>query len=147
MSERNLRIAIIVLSVIGVADSAYLASIHYENVPLVCSASSVIDCSQVLHSSYSAIAGIPVAVFGLVWFAVMALLALRPIGWTAVAWTAIGVASVLYLVYVELFRIDKICLWCTFAHVLVIAILGLVLVLASASGREPAAPRSAAGSA
>jgi uncharacterized membrane protein len=147
VTERSLRIAIIVLSVIGIADSAYLTSIHYENVPLVCSASGVVDCSQVLHSSYSSIAGIPVAVFGLVWFVVMALLALRPIGWAALAWAGIGVASVIYLVYVELFRIDKICLWCTVAHVLVIAILGLVLVLASAPGREPAAPRSAAGSA
>jgi uncharacterized membrane protein len=147
VTERNLRIAIIVLCAIGIADSIYLASIHFESVPLVCSSSGVVDCSQVLHSKYSEIAGIPVALFGLAWFVVMALLALRPIGWAALAWTGIGVASVIYLVYVELFRIDKICLWCTVAHVLVIAILGLVLVLASAPGREPAAPRSAAGSA
>jgi uncharacterized membrane protein len=34
---------------------------------------------------------------------------------------------VLYLVYVELFRIGAICLWCTAIHVLAVCLLGVVL--------------------
>jgi uncharacterized membrane protein len=136
MSPRRTRVVLLVLCALGVIDSAYLTSIHYQDVPLVCSASGVVDCSTVLHSSYATVAGIPVAVFGLVWFVVMGLLALRPIAWETLAWAVLGMASVLWLVYVELFRIDKICLWCSVAHVLVLTI--FAIVLAAASARQPA---------
>ena len=34
---------------------------------------------------------------------------------------------VLYLVYVELFRVGAICLWCTGVHVTALALFGVVL--------------------
>ena len=34
------------------------------------------------------------------------------------AWSVVGLATVLYLLSTELFRIDAICLWCTAVHVL-----------------------------
>jgi len=40
---------------------------------------------------------------------------------------AIGAISVLYLVYIELFKVDAICLWCTAVHVCTIALLATVL--------------------
>jgi uncharacterized membrane protein len=118
--------------VAGLAISAYLTSVHYESVPLACSASGTVDCTKVLHSSYAEVAGIPVSVFGLVWFGVMAVLAaLRPASTALLAWSAVGVLTVLWLLFVELFRVDAICVWCTAAHVCVLAILGVVLVEAS----------------
>ena len=33
-------------------------------------------------------------------------------------WAVVGVATALWLIYAELFRIDAICLWCTAVHVL-----------------------------
>ncbi len=38
-----------------------------------------------------------------------------------------GVAMVVYLVFVELFEIDAICLWCTAVHVLTVVMFGAVL--------------------
>ena len=40
---------------------------------------------------------------------------------------ATGVVSSLYLVWVELFRLDAICLWCTVVHVLTFALWVAVL--------------------
>jgi uncharacterized membrane protein len=34
---------------------------------------------------------------------------------------------VLYLVYIELFRVDAICLWCTGVHITAIALFGVIL--------------------
>ena len=35
--------------------------------------------------------------------------------------------SALYLVWIELFRVDAICLWCTAVHVCTLALLATVL--------------------
>ena len=68
----------------------------------------------------------PVSVLGLVFFAVMLVLQLpamwdredRLIRSARVAWSVVGLGTVVYLLYTELFRIDAICLWCTAVHVL-----------------------------
>jgi uncharacterized membrane protein len=39
----------------------------------------------------------------------------------------IGVLTALGLVWVELFRVDAICLWCTAVHVCTLALLATVL--------------------
>ena len=46
------------------------------------------------------------------------------IGRARMAAAALGAATVLYLVYVELFRIGAICLWCTAVHVLAVCLFG-----------------------
>ena len=40
---------------------------------------------------------------------------------------------VLYLVYVELFRIGAICLWCTAVHVTAVCLFGVILAGRAAS--------------
>jgi uncharacterized membrane protein len=32
-------------------------------------------------------------------------------------WSLVGVGTALWLLYAELFKLDAICLWCTFVHV------------------------------
>jgi uncharacterized membrane protein len=44
-----------------------------------------------------------------------------------------GAAMVLYLVYVELFRIGAICLWCTAMHVTAVILFGVILAGRAAS--------------
>jgi uncharacterized membrane protein len=74
-------------------------------------------------------------VLGLAWSIVMTGLTV-PWAWrSGRAWVprarmvvaALGAAMVLYLVYVELFRIGAICLWCTAVHVLAVCLFGVVL--------------------
>lgn len=116
-------------SVAGVAISIYLTILHYAGTVPACPVSGHINCEAVLSSRYGVIAGttIPTSAAGIVWFAVSALLWLRPLGRLQLAWSLIGMATVLYLVYVEIVALGAICLWCTAAHVLVLLILLIAL--------------------
>jgi uncharacterized membrane protein len=85
--------------------------------------------------------GVPLAVLGLVWAVVMAGLTV-PWAWRAgTAWVdgarlaaaGAGAVMVLYLVYVELFRIAAICLWCTAIHVTAVGLFGVILAGRAAS--------------
>ena len=124
----------------GLAVSVYLTTVHYADAPLFCSSNGTVDCSAVLHSRYATIAGLPVSIGGIVWFALMAAL-----GWwdlrsrIVLAWIAIGIATVMWLVFVELAKLEHICIWCTVAHALVLACVGIVLVASARAedGQQP----------
>ncbi|MDQ6687304.1 MAG: vitamin K epoxide reductase family protein [Actinomycetota bacterium] len=124
----------LVLCVLGLAVSAYLTYEHYTgSKTLACSSNGVVNCHAVTTSSYAVVYGVPVALLGLLFFAVMTLLCL-PQTWrrgggldgARLGATGIGVLMVLYLLFVELFRLDRICLWCTAVHVLTIALFAVV---------------------
>jgi len=130
--------AALALSLAGVGISIYLTLLHYAGVPPACPMSGPVDCEAVLTSSYSVIAGstVPTSVAGIVWFAVSAVIWGWRIGPLHLLWSAIGLATALYLVFVELVVIRVICLWCTAAHVLVFAIALIAVTLWTS--REPA---------
>lgn len=129
----------LVVSLAGVAVATYLTVAHYDTqVRLVCSSKGLINCEQVTTSAQSVVFGIPVAVLGLGYFAVMALLNL-PLVWkmgrtsidvVRLALAISGIGFALYLIYAELVIINAICLWCSTAHVLAF-ILFVVVLLAS----------------
>jgi uncharacterized membrane protein len=63
------------LSVVAIAVAAAgividFTTVHDACVPLVCTSSSVLNCERVQSSFYSSVAGVPVSVGGIVWFAV-----------------------------------------------------------------------------
>jgi uncharacterized membrane protein len=130
------------LSVAGLGVSAYLAVDHFTSRPvLACPATAVVNCEKVTTSPQSVLLGIPVALYGLVFFVAMVALTL-PYAWrderlarARVGAAALGVVSVFYLVGVELFAVDAICLWCTAVHVITI-VLFAILVFAMAV-RQP----------
>jgi len=138
--------ASLVLAVLGVAVSAYLTVEHYSSsTTLACPDTGVVDCVKVTTSSYAELLGIPVALLGLLYFVATAVLCL-PAAWSSTrAWVhrarlavvSVGAVFVLYLVWVELFRVDAICLWCTAVHVLAVALFAVV-ALASALREAPA---------
>jgi uncharacterized membrane protein len=133
------QIFLLILSLIGVGIAIYLTSVHYENVPLVCSTSGIVDCARVLSSSYSVVPSttIPITVPGFVWCVISAALAivglrLRPVPrWLRVTQFALslsGILAVLYLVYVEIVRLHTICAWCTGLHVVILVMFLITLV-------------------
>lgn len=129
------------LTLIGLGISIYLTYEHYTgNKTLACSATATVNCVKVTTSQWSMIAGVPVAVFGLIFFVGMVVLC-APWVWAIrlpaldalrVAGSVVGILSALYLVWIELFRVDAICLWCTGVHIITLLLLGAVLWTTSA---------------
>jgi uncharacterized membrane protein len=127
---RGARSVVLVLAIAGVAISTYLTIQHFDaGVTLACPASATINCEKVTTSEYSKLAGIPVALLGLLFFVAMAatfvpFVARWPrIDQARLFASMLGICFVLYLVWAELFRIDAICLWCTGVHVLTLLLL------------------------
>lgn len=121
------------LTIAGLLVSAYLTFEHFTgSATLACSDNGTVNCLKVTTSKWSEIAGVPVAVAGLAFFAAMALLCAptrftRDLGLLRVIGAVVGIAMVLWLVYVELFEVDAICLWCTGVHVITLLLLAAVL--------------------
>ncbi len=115
--------AIIALSVLGVGVASYLVYIHYAKLNPLCVGGhhGHSSCLTVQSSSYAKLAGIPVAVLGLIgYIGILASLAIRTdtgraIGF-AIALTGFGFS--LYLTYREIFTIKAICEWCVSSAIL-----------------------------
>ncbi len=142
------QLLLLLLSLVGVGISIYLTAVHYENVPLVCSASGIVDCARVLSSPFSVIPGttIPISVPGLGWC--LAFAVLSAIGWRSVSLqrsvriaqfllALVGMVTVLYLVYVELVRLHTICAWCTALHVIILIVFLMTLAQLQQPHDEP----------
>ena len=139
------QILILLLSLLGSGIAIYLTAVHYEHTPLICSTNGVIDCARVLSSSYSLIPGtsVPITIPGLGWCVVSGALAF--IGWrlassqhwlsiTQLLWSCVGIVTALYLVYVEIVRLQTICAWCTALHVVILCM--FLITLAQLQQRE-----------
>lgn len=120
----RLQLVGLVAGVAGLLVSVYLTVLHYAGVVPGCPVTGPINCDAVLSSSYALIVGtsIPTSAAGIVWFAASAALWLRPVGRPHLAWSALGLVTVVYLVFIEIVWVGAICLWCTAAHVLVVII-------------------------
>lgn len=124
------------LSLAAVGIGSYLTVTHYADpAALACPDTGIVNCTLVTTSSWSSVAGVPLALVGLVWAAVMTALTV-PWAWRArspwvrrvrLGLAGAGAAMVLYLVYVELFRIGAVCLWCTAMHVTAVSLFAVVL--------------------
>jgi uncharacterized membrane protein len=129
------RRVVLALAALGLGLSTYLTVEHYTgSTTLACSASGVVDCVKVTTSPQSVVFGVPVAVWGLLYYAGMTVLALPP-AWrrpglhpARLTAAVAGVAVALYLLYAELFILDAICLWCTAVHVVAAALLVATLL-------------------
>jgi uncharacterized membrane protein len=126
-------------ALIGLGVSVYLTVEHYDSsVTLACPESSTINCAKVTTSRWSHIGPMPVALLGLIFFVVLAILTSPP-AWRVrrldavrVGSAALGVASVVFLIWAELFQVNAICLWCTVVHVGSVGLLVAILWRVSA---------------
>jgi len=128
----RLRLAILVLAIAGAAIAAYLTYVHYADVAPICTTGG---CEKVQRSSYAKVAGVPVAVLGLIAYATIALTTLRPglVAATVGAVVALGGAAFSgYLLWAQLGPIGAICQWCLGNDVViaVVAVLSVVRLAA-----------------
>jgi len=145
MSERRMRIAAAVLALAGLAVAGYLTWVHYAELEPICAGGSG-GCERVQNSDYAELAGVPVALLGLIGYgAILASLrAPGDVGRFAGAVIALaGFGFSAWLTYVELFEIDAICQWCV-ASAVIMTLLALVTSLRFVAPRPAgsAHPRS-----
>ena len=133
-----------ILALGGLAVAAYLTVAHYTSPQtLACPDTGFINCAKVTTSPQSVVYGVPVAVVGLVYFALV-LVACLPQMWRSPSrWVALGrlglvsgaMAFVIYLVGTELLVLGVICLWCAVVHVIQFAL--FLSVAAGTAARWP----------
>ena len=114
MSSRALRFTLIMLTSAGLGIAGYLTYVHYAGIDPVCTAGG--SCEKVQTSVYSELAGVPVALIGLLGYvSILGLLIAREgerTRFAMMALTLVGFAFSAYLTYRELYSIHAICEWC-----------------------------------
>ena len=126
---------------LGLLAAAYLTVEHFTgSASLSCPETATVNCQKVTTSSYSHLLGVPVALGGAIYFVVMLAL-LLPAAWRVrsldrvrLVLALIGVVSVVYLVWAELFRIDALCLWCTVVHICTVWMFAAIVWYATERG-------------
>ena len=144
MTQRAARFGLI-CAIVGLAASMAAAYVHYRllfdpTYRSFCDVSSSISCTQVYMSRFSTFRGVPVAVFGALWFVVAALLSLSGLtardsvresipGYLFVLST-LALAVILYLGYASIVVLKTYCLLCLITYA---AVIGLFIMSGAAT--------------
>lgn len=101
----------------------------------LCEINSAISCFHVTHSEYGKVLGVPVALFGVTWFIVLAAALVKlhmaygvdrqlfsEFLLATLGWSAIGVLSVFYFIWAE-WMLRTLCPLCTIIHMIVLVVL------------------------
>jgi uncharacterized membrane protein len=137
-----LRVAGLVLVLVGLGIAGYLTYVHYSGASPICEISH--GCEKVQTSEWSKLAGVPVALLGLLGYAGILGALLVPgengvIGAAALSWIGFGFSA--YLTYREIFTIDAICIWCV-ASAIVLTLLTAVTTARLLRGPTEASVRA-----
>jgi uncharacterized membrane protein len=120
----TLRRATALLALAGMAIAGYLTYVHYAELQPLCVGGGG-GCERVQSSPWAELAGVPVALLGLLAYAtVLAGLALpEALGRSVAAFVSlVGFGFSAWLTYVELAKIDALCQWCVASAVVMTAL-------------------------
>ena len=142
MGKRKLlNVFLIALAAIGALDAGYLTYQHYASGSVVCGIAAA-DCDLVLHSEYSTIFGIPLALVGFLYYGTVFGLSfayfrnrkglyLRSIA----GFTGLGFLISLILTYIQLFVLEALCTFCLTSALVTTALFAISVYLLK--GRTP----------
>jgi uncharacterized membrane protein len=141
VTDRHLRLAMGGAATAGLAVAGYLTWVHYAHAQPICLAGGG-GCAVVQASEWATFAGVPVALIGLIGYALIlgSLLIAGEAGRVLGALLALGgFGFSAYLTWIELFELGAICQWCVASA----AIMTVLAVLASVRLVRGAPPRAA----
>ena len=131
---------LIILAIIGIFISLYLIKNHYVGATSgsACDFNETISCSIVNTSIYSELLGVPVALFGALWFVVLLIVLGKLLAkknpnmklhcFILLCWSILGMLFVFYMIWAE-FMLRAICPLCTVIHIIVLITLIYAIVL------------------
>ena len=137
--HRGVIIAFFAAALIGFIDAAYLTFEHFLGRVPPCSI--LHGCEKVTTSPYAEVFGIPLALFGAIYYFTLLVLIIAHFDLRkgiilklAALITPVGFLSSLYFIYLQLFVIKAICLYCMISAAASIAlfILGMIILRAMA---------------
>jgi uncharacterized membrane protein/protein-disulfide isomerase len=140
MSTATSRTLIVILAVAGLAAATTSTYVHYRLLTVpdftsFCDVNSTVSCAQAYLSPYGELGGVPVAIFGAVYFALV--LAIAALGWPVkapaphaapsyiLALSIPALAFIAYLAYAAFVVLNAFCILCAISYV---AVLGITLV-------------------
>ena len=144
MNSRSRRwMAVLALAGLGAAAASTYVHARMVSDPAYvsfCDVNARVSCSQVYESRYGSVAGVPVALGGVVWFAGVLLLAFASARGPAASrdnvdgyllvWSTTGLAVAMYMAYASFFVLQTVCLLCLVVYV---AVVGIFLLAGSAT--------------
>ena len=146
-----MRYLIVLLALAGIIDSALALRIHNQDPSTAppCAVTERFDCGAVNHSRFAVFppssfdedpaskkVHIPVALFGIIGYALIAVLALANRLWLTLQAAEIGFAFASFLSYMEAFVIEKWCIYCLWSQAIITAILLCSIVALLLRGRK-----------
>jgi uncharacterized membrane protein len=120
-----MRYAILILAVAGVVVSSLALQVHYSTGTEPCDINARWDCGIVNHSSFSAIAKIPVAAIGIAGYLVLACLGLARLRFATFLAAFLGFLFALRLSMIEQYGLGVWCLYCAISQ----GIIAIILLL------------------
>jgi uncharacterized membrane protein/protein-disulfide isomerase len=134
---RRSRAWLLVFCLLGLAASTAAAYVHYHvlrdpTYTSACDVNAAVSCTQVYMSRFGTFAGVPVALFGVIWFVAALLLIVGAQSGPAAArdnaagylfvLSTLGLAIVLYLGYASFVVLKTVCILCLTTYAAVIAL-------------------------
>lgn len=120
MNEKTLFNIAAIFAFLGLADSSYLTYLKVFKLPIPCSLAD--GCETVIRSSYSVVFGVPLAVWGIVFYGAMLLLSIVAIYNSAklarklfFIGATVGLLCSAYFVYLQGVVIGAWCQYCLFS--------------------------------
>lgn len=141
MKRRLVLSLLVALALIGLADSWYLSASAFVGDPLVCDLGAGLDgCNQVAQSPYSKLWGIPLAEYGMIFYAALLVLSAALLVWPrAPLFRALRLLAVLgalmsvAFLYIQFVLIGALCVYCLASAAITFA----VVPLSFKAGKEP----------
>jgi uncharacterized membrane protein len=107
-----MRYLVAVLALAGLIVSCFALREHFRTEASPCSINERWDCGVVNKSPFAEIAGVPVAVVGILGYLAIAGFALARRWWIVLLLTTGAVGFSIYLTYVEARILETYCIWC-----------------------------------
>jgi vitamin-K-epoxide reductase (warfarin-sensitive) len=138
-----MRYLIVLLAIAGIIDSSLALRIHYQDPSQAppCAVTERFDCGAVNHSRFAVFppssfdedpaskkVHVPVALFGILGYALIAVLALANRPWLTLQAAEIGFAFAAFLSFMEAYIIEKWCIYCLWSQGIITAILLCAIV-------------------